>query len=115
VSFIKRIGYSDDRAEQVKARSDVTFLPGSRYIIWDMPKLEALLKKDTALRNALLANLGQTTSHKMNEITWSVGRWATTALAEPTPPHLTLRPWTLSDEAAAAFAAPPCPSPVDPF
>lgn len=79
LSFVKRQGWlakegGKERAEQVKARSDVTFLPGSRYIIWDSAKLEALLKKDSALRNALLANLGQTTSRKLQEMTKSVGQ-----------------------------------------
>ena len=74
-SFIQRQACSDaDAARKVRARADVTFDVGSRYAVWDTRKLEALLKADAALRNALLACLTQATAKKLYEVTWSVGK-----------------------------------------
>ena len=74
VSLSERLGYNDEKKEKVKARADVTLLPGSRYIVWNTLKLEELLKDDHALRNALLACLGQTISKKLYDVTWSLGK-----------------------------------------
>ena len=55
-------------------QADVTFMPGSRYVVWDTAQLEAVLQKDPALRNALLAHLAAATAKKLFEVTWAVGR-----------------------------------------
>jgi hypothetical protein len=77
VSFTERQGHSDkssERAEKVRARADVTFMPDSRYVLWDTPKLEAMLRGDPSLRNALLACLGKTTAKKLYDMTYSLGK-----------------------------------------
>ncbi len=72
-SFIERQADGGERAAKVRAHADVTYLPGSRYVLWDTTKLEAVLFKDPALRNALLAQLGSATAKKLFEMTWAVG------------------------------------------
>ena len=43
-------------------------MPGSRYVVWDTAQLEAVLQKDPALRNALLAHLAAATAKKLFEV-----------------------------------------------
>jgi len=76
ISFIERQAKTGepDRAVKVRARADVTFLPGIRYVLWDTSKLEAMLQRDPALRNALLALFGAATAKKLFEVTWAVGK-----------------------------------------
>ena len=74
VSFTERQAYNDERAEKVKARADVTYLPSSRYVTWETVQLEQMLNDDPALRNALLACLGRTTAKKLFDVTWSLGK-----------------------------------------
>ena len=49
-------------------------MPGSRYIVWDTAQLEAVLQKDPALRNALLAHLAAATAKKLFEVSRYLGR-----------------------------------------
>ena len=54
------------------ARADVSFSAGSRYIFWDGEELRALLKKNPALSNALIACVSMTISRKLYDTTTSV-------------------------------------------
>lgn len=74
ISFTERQAHNGERAETIKARADVTYLPGSRYVIWETKELEEMLTDDPALRNALLACLGRTTARKLFDVTWSLGK-----------------------------------------
>jgi hypothetical protein len=67
-------GTSGEEKARVRARADVTFMPGSRFIVWDTVKLEVMLEHDPGLRNALLACLGNTIAKKLFDMTWSLGR-----------------------------------------
>lgn len=64
VSALQRL----ERFALPSPQADVTFMPGSRYVVWDTTQLEAVLQKDPALRNALLAHLAAATAKKLFEV-----------------------------------------------
>ena len=61
---------------EAMVRADVIVMPGSRYLEFDMGRLEAMMRKQPTLRNAIVAQLSRSVSGKLYATTASA--WATT-------------------------------------
>ena len=55
-------------------RADVIVMPGSRYLEFDMGRLEAMMRKQLTLRNAIVAQLSRSVSGKLYATTASVAK-----------------------------------------
>ena len=59
---------------EAMVRADVIVMPGSRYLEFDMGRLEAMMRKQPTLRNAIVAQLSRSVSGKLYATTASVAK-----------------------------------------
>eukprot|EP00322_Chrysochromulina_rotalis_P014067 CAMPEP_0115842786 /NCGR_PEP_ID=MMETSP0287-20121206/7977_1 /TAXON_ID=412157 /ORGANISM="Chrysochromulina rotalis, Strain UIO044" /LENGTH=427 /DNA_ID=CAMNT_0003296461 /DNA_START=136 /DNA_END=1419 /DNA_ORIENTATION=- len=72
VSFVSSL--VDANGGETTVRADVIFSPGSHYLEFEMGELEAMMRKQPSLRNAIIALLSRSLSNKLYATTKSLGR-----------------------------------------